>query len=103
VIRSAPSRPADVALAQRMIYHNLTTIMRDRAWPCRAPCASRSLTSPSPSVIVMIRPAADETITRDGRPLGQAGTSYVANGLTKVCEVKSLQWQHLQGLQDATA
>jgi hypothetical protein len=36
--------------------------------------------SPSPSVTVMIRPAADETTTRDGRPLAQAGTSYVANG-----------------------
>ena len=28
----------------------------------------------------MIRPAADENTTRDGRPLGQAGTSYVADG-----------------------
>ena len=42
--------------------------------------ASRSMTSPAPSVALMIRPAADETTTRDGRPLGQAGTSYVANG-----------------------
>ena len=31
--------------------------------------ASRSMTSPSPSVTVMIRPAADETTTRYGRPL----------------------------------
>ena len=41
------------------------------------------MTSPSPSVTVMIRPAgsaADETTTRDGRPLGQAGMSYVADG-----------------------
>ena len=49
----------------------------------------------------MIRPAADETITRDGRPLGQAVTSYVADGpALYICEVKSLQWQRLQGLQD---
>ena len=40
----------------------------------------RSMTSPSPSVAVMIRPAADEITTRDGHPLVQAGISYVANG-----------------------
>jgi hypothetical protein len=69
--------------------------------------ASRSMSSrsaPSPSVTVMIRPAADEITTRDGRPLAQVGTrhtSQIDRGF--VCEVKSLQWQRLQGLQDATA
>ena len=44
--------------------------------------ASRSMTSPSRSlsVTVMIRPAADDTTTRDGRPLAQAGASYVSDG-----------------------
>ena len=47
---------------------------------------------------MVIRPAADETNTRDGRPLAQAGTSYVAGGPLFACEVKSSQWQRLQGL-----
>jgi hypothetical protein len=49
--------------------------------PAVAHPASRSMsTPPSPSVTMMIRPAADETTTRDGRPLAQAGMSYVADG-----------------------
>ena len=36
LIRSAPLRPADVAVAQ----NDLPSIMRDRAWPCRAPCCA---------------------------------------------------------------
>jgi hypothetical protein len=78
--------------------------MRDGAWwPCRAPCltllgASRSMTSPSPSVTVMIRPAADETTTRDGRPLAQARSRHVIRRRRTgfVCQVKSLVWQRLQ-------
>jgi hypothetical protein len=43
------------------------------------------MTSPAPSVTVMIRPAADEAITRDlGRPLGQAVTLYVANRMDRL-------------------
>ena len=78
VIRSAPcraSRPADVAVAQNDLPSSCATGPVSVAHP-----ASRSTTSPSPSETVMIRPAADETITRDGRPLGQAVTSYVADG-----------------------
>ena len=62
--------------SHRMIYHHHVrqglalsrTLLRD------------SMASPPPSVTVMIRPAADETTTRDGRPLAQAGTPYVADG-----------------------
>ena len=75
LIRSAPSRPADVAVAQNDLPPSCATGPSPVAHP-----ASRSMTSPAPSVTVMIRPAADETITRDGRPLGQAVTSYVADG-----------------------
>ena len=64
LIRSAPSRLTDVAVAQNDLRS--TTIMRNRATGPVAHPASRSMTSPSPSVTVMIRPAADETTTRDG-------------------------------------
>ena len=47
------------------------------------------------SVTVMIRPADDETTTRYGRPLAQAGTRR-RRWTGFVCEVKSLQWQRLQ-------
>jgi hypothetical protein len=40
--------------------------------------ASRSMTSPAPSVTVMIRPAADETTTRDGRPLWPKQTRHTS-------------------------
>jgi hypothetical protein len=79
LIRSAPSRPADVPVAQNDLPASCATGPGPVAHP-----ASRSMTSPSPSatlaVTVMIRPAADETTTRDGRPLAQAGTSFVADG-----------------------
>ena len=90
LIRSAPSRPVDVAVAQNDLPPSCATVLSPVAHP-----PSRSMISPAPSVTVMIRPAADETTTRDGRPLGQAVTSYVADaGWTGfVCEVKSLQWQ----------
>ena len=61
LIRSAPSRPADVAVAQNDLPPSCATGPGPVAHP-----ASRSMTSPAPSVTVMIRPAADETITRDG-------------------------------------
>ena len=70
LIRSAPSRPADVAVAQNDLPLSCATGPGPVAHP-----ASRSMTSPSPSVTVMIRPAADETTTQEGRPLAQAGTS----------------------------
>ena len=59
------------------------------------------MTSPAPSVTVMIRPAADETITRDGRPLGQAVTSYVADGAWTgfASEVKNFQWQRCKAFR----
>ena len=60
-----------------MIYHHHAR--QGQALSVAHP-ASRSVTSPPPSVTVMIRPAADETTTRDGRPFAQAGTAYVANG-----------------------
>ena len=64
------------------------------------------MTSPAPSVTVMIRPAADKTTTRVPR-WASAGLSrdVIRRRWTGfVCgEVKSLQWQRLQGLQDATA
>jgi hypothetical protein len=45
-----------------------------------------------------------ETGGRCALAQGQAGThTYVADGPASVCEVKSLQWQRLQGLQIATA
>ena len=101
LIRSAPSRPADIAVAQNDLPPPWS--MRAGPGPVAYP-ASRSMTSPSPPVTVMIRPADDETTTRDWRPvrspLAQAGTSYVAlaDGLASgfVCKVKSLHWQRLQ-------
>jgi hypothetical protein len=54
--------------------------------------ASRSMTSPSPSVTVVIRHAADETTTRDGCahwPNQARHTSQMDRLF--VCEVKSLQ------------
>ena len=75
VIRSAPLRPADIAVAQNDLPASCATGPGPVAHP-----ASCSMTSPASSVTVMIRPAADETITRGGRPLGQAVTSYVADG-----------------------
>ena len=62
------------------------------------------MTSPSQSVTVMIRPAADEIIIREtvDRWAKQSRyTSQMDRGFAS--EVKSLQWQRLQGLQDATA
>jgi hypothetical protein len=53
LIRSAPSRPADVAVAQNDLPPSCATGPGPVAHP-----ASRSMTSPSPSVTVMIRPAA---------------------------------------------
>ena len=57
----------------------------------------------------MSRPAADENTTREGRPLRAGPSSYIirhrwaTSVLYATCEVKSLQWQRLQGLvQDAT-
>ena len=47
------------------------------------------MTSPAPSVTVMIRPTADETTTRDGRPLANAATAYVAGWTGFICEGKS--------------
>ena len=79
LIRSAPSRPADVAVAQNDLPPSCATGPSPVAHP-----ASRSMTSPAPSVTVMIRPAADETTTRDGRPLAQAGTSHVANRMDRL-------------------
>jgi hypothetical protein len=73
LIRSAPSRPVDVAVAQ----NDLPPPCATGPGPITHP-ASRSMTSPPLSVTVMIRPAADETTTRDGRPLAQAGTSYAS-------------------------
>ena len=75
LIRSAPSRPADVAVAQNDLPPSCATGPGPVAHP-----ASRSMTSPAPSVTVMIRPAADETTTRDLRGVRwakqvQAGTS----------------------------
>ena len=75
LIRSALSRPADVAVAQNDLPPSCATGPGPVAHP-----ASRSMTSRQPSVAVMTRPAADENTTRDGRPLAQAGTSYVADG-----------------------
>jgi hypothetical protein len=57
----------------------------------------------------MIRHAADETTTRDGRPLGQAGTSYdtlqMDRPLMRGEERASVSGSacKLQGLQDTTA
>ena len=72
LIRSAPSSPADVAIAHNYLPPSCATGPGPIAHP-----TSRSMTSPAPLVTVMIRPAADETTTRGGRPLAQA---YVANG-----------------------
>ena len=58
LIRSAPSRPADVAVAQ----NNLPPSCAKGPGPAAHP-ASRSMTSPSLFVTVMIRPAADENTT----------------------------------------
>ena len=76
LIRSAPSRHPDIAVARNDLPPSLATAGPGPV----AHSALRSMTSPSPSVTVMIRPAADETTIRDGRPLAQAGTSYVADG-----------------------
>ena len=65
LIRSAPSRPADVAESHRMIYHHHAR--QGLALSRTHHPASRSMTSPSPSMTVMIRPAADENTARDGR------------------------------------
>ena len=52
LIRSAPSRPADVAVAQNDLPPSCATGPGPVAHP-----ASRSITSPAPSVTVMIRPS----------------------------------------------
>jgi hypothetical protein len=46
----------------------------------------------------MIRPAADETTTRDGCPLAPSGHIICRRWTRFVCKVKSLEWQRLQGL-----
>ena len=98
-IRSAPSSPADVAVAQ----NDLPPSCVAGSGPVVHP-ASRSATSPSLLVTVMIRPAADETTTRDGRPGWPKQARHICRRRTGfVCEVKSFQWQRLHGLQDATA
>jgi hypothetical protein len=63
LIRSAPSRRVDVAVAQNDLPPSCATGPGPIAHP-----ASRLMTSPPPSVTVMIRPAADETTTQDGLP-----------------------------------
>ena len=81
--RSAPSdqistieaSAADVAVAQNDLPPSCATGPVPVAHP-----ASRSMTSPPPSVTVLIRPAADVTTTRDGRLLAQAATAYAADG-----------------------
>ena len=98
LIRSAPSRPADVAVAQNDLPPSCATGPSPVAHP-----ASRSMTSPAPSVTVMIRPAADETITRDGPTAGPSSHVIRRRWTGFASKVKSLQWQRLQGLQDATA
>jgi hypothetical protein len=80
LIRSAPLRSADVAVAQNDLPPSCATGPSPVAHP-----TSRSMTSPAPSVTVMTRPAADAQDhhprrVREGRPLGQAVTSYVADG-----------------------
>ena len=80
-------------MSRRMIS---TTIMRDRVATGPGPVAhpaSRSMTSPAPSVIVMIRPAADETTIRDGCVRWPKQARHILQMDGFVCEVKSLQWR----------
>ena len=98
LIRSAPSRPSDVTVAQNVLPPSCSTGPGPIAHP-----ASRSMTSGSPSVTVMIRPAAHETTTRAGGRAGPSRHVIRRKWTGFVCEVKSLEWQRLQGLQDATA
>ena len=72
---STIDRPADVAVAQNDLPPSCATGPGPAAHP-----TSRSMTFPSPSVTLMIRLAADDNTTRDGRPLAKAGTSYVTKG-----------------------
>ena len=67
LIRSTPSRTADVAVAQNDLPLSFAT--PDRAWPCRAPCFAFD---DFPSIVGDRDDqtcCADETTTRDGRPL----------------------------------
>jgi hypothetical protein len=91
LVRSTPSRPADVAVAQNDLTPSCA-IGPGALALSRTLLRVRSMTSPSPSVTVMIRPAAYETTTRDGRPLAQAGTSYVADTRRiPICDHPDLQ------------
>ena len=62
------------------------------------------MTSLAPSVTVMIRPAADEIIIRETVDRWAKQSRYTSQmDRLRKRQVKNLQWQRLQGLQDATA
>ena len=77
--------------------------MRDRAWPCRAPCFAFD------DFPFTVGDRDDQTCAADEITTPEKGVHWAMQAChtspmdrLRMCEVKNLQWQRLQGLQDAT-
>ena len=97
LIRSAPSRPADIAVAQNDLPPSCATGPGPVAHP-----ASRSMIC-FPLKPSMIRPAADETTTSRWASAGPSRHAIRRKWTGSVCEVNSFQCQRLRSLQGTTA